>query len=285
MKLLPAPAYFVVMLGMAATGLAGCADFPVHLDPLNVQRGAGGGKEPSYDALMHIADVARASGDLPNAVSVYRHAAAVAPRRAEPFAKLGDTLLEMGSVNEAIRTYNSALERDGHNPDALRGLAKAYLKTGRPELADKPLSTAYQDAPNDPKVLLLIGVANDYNGQHREAQKRYRQALGLRPGDPALTIDLALSLALTENYPEAIALLRPLATGPGGTPAERQTLALIYGLQGDRRQAEQLARADLDAASVQHNLAFYETLRKMSPNARSRAVISASTDLAASPST
>jgi Flp pilus assembly protein TadD len=283
MKLRPVPVCFVLMLGLGSAMLVGCQELPLHIEPLNIDRGDGGGTAPSYEALMHIAAVAKANGDFSNALGVYRRAAAVAPQRAAPFVKLGDTLLEMGSVNDAIRAYNSALAREARDPEALRGLAKAYLKTGRPELADKPLSIAYRDTPNDPKLLLLIGVANDYNGQHQEAQKRYRQGLVVRPRDPALTTNLALSLALTGNYPQAIALLGPLAAAPTATPSERQTLALIYGLQGDRRHAARLARVDLDAASVEHNLAFYDTLRKLSPAARGRAVVSASADLAVKP--
>src|SRR5580704_14195199 len=147
MKSLPAPVCLALMLGVGSVALSGCADFPLHLDPLNIDRGDGSttGKALNYDSLMHIADVARANGDLANAISVYRKAAAVDPHRAAPFVKLGDTLLQMGSANDAIRAYESALARAEHDPGALRGLAKAYLKTGRPELADKPLSAAFQD--------------------------------------------------------------------------------------------------------------------------------------------
>jgi Flp pilus assembly protein TadD len=63
-----------------------------------------------------------------------------------------------------------------------------------------------------------------------------------------------------------------LAGGPSGTPQDRQTLALIYGLKGDRRTAERLASIDLDPAAVQHNLAAYDNLRRLSPEARSRAI-------------
>ena len=47
---------------------------------------------------------------------------------------------------------------------------------------------------------------------------------------------------------------------------------MIYGLQGDTRNAEHMARLDLDAEAVRHNLAYYESLRRLSPDARQRAV-------------
>jgi Flp pilus assembly protein TadD len=198
------------------------------------------------------------------------------PQNPDPLAALGNTLLEMGKVDEAIVNYNAALKLSSRDPAALRGLAKAYLKTGRPDLAANPLAFAYQGTPNDPKLLLLIGVANDFIGQHAAAQARYQQGLRIAPADRSLILDLALSLALSDKFDQAIALLQPIAYGPGASPQERQTLALIYGLKGDQRAARQLARMDLDAAAVDHNLAFYDTLRHLAPDARSRAVLSAS---------
>jgi hypothetical protein len=60
-----------------------------------------------------------------------------------------------------------------------------------------------------------------------------------------------------------------------GTAQERQTLALIYGLTGNTAEAARLGRIDLDDASVEHNLAFYQTLRELSPDARNQAILSA----------
>jgi Flp pilus assembly protein TadD len=252
--------------------LSGCSQFPHFLDPWAVDGRDGGGAVLTYPALMRIGAAAQAGGDPASAISMFRRAAQMNQDVAAPLVGSGNALLEIGEVNEAIAAYNSALERQPHDPEALRSLAKAYLKTARPALAGAPLEVAFQDTPNDPKLLQLIGVADDFVGQHREAQARYRRGLELKPGDPALALNLALSLALTENYDEAIKALRPVATAPAAGPRERQTLALIFGLKGDRAQATQIGRLDLDPVSVDHNLAYYETLRKLSPEARSRAI-------------
>jgi Flp pilus assembly protein TadD len=270
MKRFDAAASAIFALGLVV--LAGCEDAPWHLDPLAINGRDGGGPPANYATLMRIGAAAHAGGDLAAAVGVYRRAAAIEPRAVAAYVAAGNTLLEMGQFNEAIVTYNSALTQEAHDPEALRGLARAYLMTAKPELAGKPLAVAFQDTPDDPKLLQLIGVADDVAGQHEEAQARYRRGLELMPRDPALTLNLALSLALTGNYPEAVAELRPLATAPTSSPRERQTLALIYGLQGDQRAAEQMARRDLDGASVQRNLAYYDTLRRLSPQARQRAI-------------
>jgi Flp pilus assembly protein TadD len=256
----------------AFAALAGCQPYPVHLDPLSVNGRDGGGSPPSYAALMRIGAAARAGGDYSNALSVFRRAAEIEPRLPEPFVAIGDTLLGLGNVNEAIVAYNSALARDSLYLPALHGLAKAYLETGRPELALVPLNQALAQRPTDPKLLVLVGVVNDAEGRHAEAQSYYQTGLRSAPGDPALSVDLALSLALSGNYPNAIAVLQPLAMAPTGTAQERQTLALIYGLDGSVAEAARIGRIDLDEASVEHNLAYYRTLRELSPQARDEAV-------------
>jgi Flp pilus assembly protein TadD len=269
-----------VASGLFALGvllLTGCEEMtvavnPGQLSPLDVNGRDGGGKPLDYATLMRIGAAAHAGGDLATAIGVYRRAAETDTRSTAPFVALGNTLLELGQVNDAIVAYNSALARNARDPEALRGLARSYLLSGKPQLAGEPLSIAFKDTPDDPKLLQLIGVADDFTGQHEEAQARYRRGLELLPRDPALSVNLALSLAVTGSYAEALAILGPIAMAPTGTPRERQTLALIYGLQGDRGQAERVSKLDLDPQSVQRNIAFYDTLRRLSPEARAKAI-------------
>jgi Flp pilus assembly protein TadD len=253
---------------------AGCEPLPFHLDPLSVNGRDGGGSPPSYGALMRIAGAALAGGDYANAIAVFRRAAEIEPSAPGPFVGLGDALLATGAVDEAILAYNSALARDGSDLPAQTGLAKAYLDTGRPELAMVPLSKALAASPDNPRLLVLLGVTEDVEGQHRQAQAYYGRGLQYAPGDPALAVDLALSLALSGDFPSAIAVLQPVAMASAASAQERQTLALIYGLQGRVAEAARLGRIDLDEASVEHNLAYYQTLRGLSPEARDRAILS-----------
>ena len=272
MKEFSAPA--LLILSSVVLGLAACATPQQHLDIGSVNGRDGGGAVPTYDSLMRIGEAARGGGDLVNALGVYRRASERDPLNPAPLVAAGDVLLEMGSANEAIMSYNNALLRGSDNLPALLGLTKAYLKTGKPALAMEPLSKAYALNPDDPKVLLLLGVTKDLSGEHQEAQAWYRRGLEFAPGDSALTVDLALSLALSGDYPGAITVLQPIAIGPRGSAQERQTLALIYGLRGNAVEAARLNRIDLDDVSAEHNLAYYATLRALPPEARSRAILS-----------
>jgi Flp pilus assembly protein TadD len=264
MKNFPASAF--LFFGLTVLLLTSCESSPVHLDPQSVNGRDGGGPVPSYPMLMRIGAAAHSGGDLPTAVSVYRRAAEMAPQEPAPLIAAGDVLLQIGEVNEAIVSYNAALVRPGDTQGAQIGLAKAFLKSGRPQLALTPLSKALAESPEDPKLLLLLGVSRDLAGQHGEAQGYYRSGLARAPGDPALTVNS-----------NAVALLQPVAMAPMGSPQERQTLALIYGLKGDAAEAARLNRIDLDEAAVEHNLAYYQTLRGLSPEARGSAILSVGT--------
>ena len=89
---------------------------------------------------------------------------------------------------------------------------------------------------------------------------------GSQPGDcgdrAAGRSDLALSLAMTGNYDEALEILEPIARSADASPQDRQNLAFIYGLKGDRQAALTLSRVDLPEAVAQANVKYFETARR-----------------------
>ena len=138
--------------------LTGCEDIPWNPDRWGLDRldvlsvnGRTGDVPMNYETLMRLGAAARAAGDLPNALSLYRRAASLESNPPAPFIAIGNTLIEMGQADEAIIAFNSALSREARNPEALRGVARAYLRTARPELAGQPLALAFEGTPNDPR--------------------------------------------------------------------------------------------------------------------------------------
>ncbi len=92
------------------------------------------------------------------------------------------------------------------------------------------------------------------------------------PSTLKLRNNLALSLALTGDFDEAARILREIAADPLATVRNRQNLALVYGLAGQPAKAARIARMDLGEAAVRNNLAYYETLRALSGQAKAAAV-------------
>ena len=226
----------------------------------------------TYPAVMRIADAARSSGDFPAAVGLYRRANALKPRDPEPLLKLGATLAQLHAYNESVAAYASALSLQPNSPDAERGLGNALVSLDQADQAILHLENALKLDPKDPRSYNSLGVVLDMTGEHRAAQKRYREGLAISPGNLAIGNNLGLSLALSGDFDQAVAVLRPLALHPSATARTRQNLALVYGLAGDLEAAARVARVDLDEAAVQHNLAYYSTLRSLADKARTAAI-------------
>jgi Flp pilus assembly protein TadD len=104
-------------------------------------------------------------------------------------------------------------------------------------------------------------VALDLLDRHAEAQEKYRSVLKSQPRHVAARNDLALSLALSGRYADALEILAPLAMSSTATPRIRQNLALIYGLMGDSRKAVAMGRMDLDEAGAESNQRFFERVK------------------------
>src|SRR5437870_2006613 len=88
-----------VLLALCLFVLGGCAEVAaLDIFPFNIN-GREGAQALDYDTLMRVGAAARAGGDLPNAVAIYRRAAVVTPSAPAPFVAAGNTLLEMGEIN------------------------------------------------------------------------------------------------------------------------------------------------------------------------------------------
>jgi len=213
---------------------------------------------------LRVARAARASGDIAAATPLYRKVAADPSSDPQTLVEAGDGLLDAGLPGEAIEVYT----RVRSNPakiSALLGLARAHLALGEAGEALQAAEQAVASAPRDARPLVDKGVALDTLHRHTEAQVAYRAALQLSPSSVSARNDLALSLALSDQYDQGIALLEPLARAPSAAPKTRQNLALIYGLSGDSVRAAALSRMDLDADQTQANQAFFTRVRNTTP--------------------
>ena len=214
-------------------------------------------------ASLDLANAARKVGDFRSAEEIYNQALTREPGNDAARAQLGATQLQAGAIYDAIKTFNMIGPASPQQVDAQIGLERAYLMLSQPQEAMVHAEKAVALAPNNPHALIGRGVALDMLQRHAEAQAAYRTALVIEPHDPGATSDLALSLAITGQYEEAIRLLTPIVRSPDVTARLRGNLALIYGLKGDQNSALALNRADMDASAAQANLKFYNLVRQL----------------------
>ena len=194
-------------------------------------------------------------------MSLYKTLAAARPDDTAIAREYGDALSDAGYLDDAIGIYSKINTQSKDGVAALLGLERAYLRLGDSNKALVYADQAVALAPQGAGALIGRGVALDTLGRHGEAQSCYRTVLATASRNVVARNDLALSLALTGDFSQAIAIMTPIARSAGATPRERQNLALIYGLQGNRNAAEAFSRMDLDAADTDANLRFFDMVR------------------------
>ena len=223
--------------------------------------------------LMRIADTTRRGGDYAAAAAMYRRAHTLAPDSAAPLRELAETSVAAGAKAEADSAFRAAIERDANDFETRLGYGRLLIDVDRPTRAAEQFRAAIRLEPTDYRAYNGLGVALDLLGSHEQAQDSYIDGLERSPDNLSMRNNLALSLALGGNYEEAVRILTMIADSPASTARVRQNLALVYGLSGDKQNAAETARIDLDEESVRNNLAYYETLRGLTGQARAAAVI------------
>jgi Flp pilus assembly protein TadD len=226
----------------------------------------------SFSALMRIADTTRNAGDPSTSIHLYRRAHALRPERHEPLVGLGWAYAQVGAYNEAAEAYRSALARKDDIGEALRGLGNALVALNQPTLALDNFDAALRADPSDYRAYNGMGVAYDMIGDHRAAQAHYRVGLAEKPNHRALRNNLALSLALSDDFAESVEILERLTLEQKGNKRQKLNLAMVLGLAGRTEEAARAARQELPEIQVQSNLLYYRTLRAMSNERRTAAV-------------
>ena len=214
------------------------------------------------DSALRLARSFRAAGDSRAAIPMYRTVLAHRPNDAGVQVELADTLLELGLLDDAIGAYSAVDPKSSSGGEAEFGLARAQLQLNQPARALAHMDRAVALSPTNPRVLIGRGVVLDRMGRHAEAQASYRSALVQEPRSVAARSDLALSLAFTGQYDQALEILEPIARSAGATAQDRQNLAFIYGLKGDKHDAMAMSRVDLDEATAQANAKFFDYARQ-----------------------
>jgi Flp pilus assembly protein TadD len=102
-------------------------------------------------------------------------------KRAERYFKKGATYHRQGELNQAIRSYQEALNFDPEHLSAHTNLATAYLQTGRFKEAEQELVHLYALKPKDTKVIFNFGLLLYRTGELASAEIKLKKLLELKP--------------------------------------------------------------------------------------------------------
>lgn len=192
----------------------------------------------NLDAAQAILDKARKKGVFATAQAEGEQARVVL---AQADAARGE-----GRLADAAKLARQALDLAPEDTGAALALARIHLAEGREKKAAEVLEQQWRVAP---APALLRAYIDLWSGEDAQAQaKRVRQLVADNPEHPESRFALAEALMRAEAYPEARAVLAPLAT-PSATAAANGraalTMARILAAEGAdaAQQREWIERA------------------------------------------
>jgi Flp pilus assembly protein TadD len=194
---------------------------------------------------LHVANAALAAGAPGLALRVADLALAREPRSLMALIARGDALYAMGDRESAQAAYRAAVTIDAAAVAAQLGLGRTLIEMD-PGAAATAFQAAIDQDPGNVAALSNLGVANDLQGRHAEAQDAYRRALMAAPESTDVKVNLGRSLALSDRKDDAVRLLRAVAAEPGAAVAFRAELAGALVLAGDESEARQVLNRAFD---------------------------------------
>jgi predicted CXXCH cytochrome family protein len=136
-------------------------------------------------AWVNLADLERSLGREDAAESALREALAVAPDLAEPHFALGLLLIRTGRRDDAFAELLRAAELAPDNPRIVQGLALVLEDRGEPQRAEATLERALARRTGDRELLAAAAFLAREHGDSASAQRHLRALLAAWPEDAA----------------------------------------------------------------------------------------------------
>ena len=190
--------------------------------------------EPQHaDALHLLGVIAHHTRHYEPAAKLFGRAIALNGDAAQYHNSLGDALLAMKQIPEAMQSYRRAIDRDPTLAIAHHRLG--LLEYGNNDYADaaKSFHAAITYAPNLSQAHAHLANALFQMGRLEEAVDSYRRALALDPSDAASHSNLGLALQDLGLVDEGIEHCRRAIALQPDFPAAHNHMGLALLLKGD----------------------------------------------------
>ena len=210
-------------------------------------------KTNGFDRDIAVTDIQLGSGDFEHANKKLTVMNLDHPNNPDVLLRLAEVNRAAGRQLAAIEFYKKTLKLNPASRDAWMGLSKIYLKS-KPAAALEILENLSKLYPNDPQVIDDYGVALDLNGRYEEAQNTYKRAISIDPSMISPEINLGLSLGLSGQVLQGLAIIRPYAAASDATPRTKENYALLLLANGQPEEAPLLLESYLPRKDVNDTL-------------------------------
>jgi Flp pilus assembly protein TadD len=182
------------------------------------------------------------------------------PGDVEAAVRYSQALRKTDQRAQAVAVLQQASIRNPNNQKILGAYGRALADAGDFEQALDVLGRAHSPDQPDWRILSAQGAVLDQMGRFDDARRYYETALKIVPEEPSVLSNLGLSYALSRQLPKAEATLRRASTKAASDRRIRQNLALVVGLQGRFKEAEQIVGADLPPEEAASNVAYLKQM-------------------------
>jgi len=195
---------------------------------------------------------------------------------------LGTALIASGKRRDGAMQLQRLADAT-QSVDAYFLAGSTFLDLNEAELARKDLDTALRMNPALPHIYTLAGMARDSAGDHEAAEKAFREALRLDPGDFNANLYLGAILTKRRDLEEAKRYLdRALALNQASTMA-RYEVAMWKSTSGQYDSAvvdlEKIVKEDPDWLEPHVELAaVYYRLHRPAEGAKQREIVARITE-------
>src|SRR5580704_10642081 len=211
-----------------------------------------GKKTEAWQIFSAAAETLRSKGSLSGAEEVLKRMLTLDPGNSYALLMQGRNLLEAGDAEGAIESLQKVSDLDS-NPDGLRDLLKAYLKTGR--LSDAgTLATKLQAVHNDLAAISTFADALMQASQYENALQVF---------------DQHADRLFAEDFAKVVKNLQSIIGHVRDNPASLEKLLDIFQKAGDTTHItevlELLAHASVQSGDLARARDLYQKLTTLEP--------------------
>jgi predicted Zn-dependent protease len=178
------------------------------------------------DICLNLCEALSLSGRHEEAIAVVEERAAASGDSARMANQRGNVRARQGEHARAVAEYETAIRLDPHNPAYKENCAAACIEVDMVHRAEELLSQVEPEHPS-PSVYNLLGTVAALKGERARADLAYNAGLALDPGNPDLSVNLALLHRERGNHERARELLLAVAASAPGNARARRLLERI----------------------------------------------------------
>jgi len=158
----------------------------------------------SVRAHYNLGNVLMGMGKVGEAIDRYEQTLRLRPDCYQAHDNLGLALSKAGRVPEAIEHYEEALRVYPDDAKANFNLGVALVRTGQPQGAISHYEQALRSNPDLTEAHVNLGIALSQIGSNQEALVQFTEALRLRPDSPEVHNSLGLALLQAGKVSDAL---------------------------------------------------------------------------------